>query len=82
MALMDGAPELTVLPGGVELEDLTVRVFRSSVCVYESGAERIRLLAVWRWSWLRRKLVAHSRRDPEWSPEWSRPLAERAWSAR
>ena len=82
MASTDGTPELTVLPGGVDFEDLTVRVSGATVCVYNVGADRVKLLAIWRWSWWRRKLVAHSRQDPDWSPEWSRPLAERAWAAR
>jgi hypothetical protein len=65
-----------------ELAELTTRVTRSCVSVYRGHEPHIRLVAVWRWSVIRRSLVADDRLDPSWSPEWSRELAERAWEAR
>ena len=65
-----------------ELAELTTRVTRSCVSVYRGHEPEIRLVAVWRWSVTRQRLVAYDRLDPSWSPEWSRELAERAWEAR
>jgi hypothetical protein len=65
-----------------ELAELTTRVTRSCVSVYRGHEPEIRLVAVWRWSVTRRRLVAYDRLDPSWSPEWSREHAERAWEAR
>jgi hypothetical protein len=65
-----------------EPAELTTRVTRSSVSVYRGHEPDIRLVAVWRWSVTRRRLVAYDRLDPSWSPEWSRELAENAWEAR
>jgi hypothetical protein len=70
------------LPAGVAAEDVRVRLVRSGINVYTGSGEDIQLRAVWRWSWRRRDLVVHDRREPEWSPEWSRPIAERAWAMR
>ncbi len=74
------APSGVELPDGEQLAD--VRLTRSCVSVYTTTGERIQLAAVWRWSPWRRALVAYSRRSPEWSPSWSRPLAEEAWANR
>jgi hypothetical protein len=65
-----------------ELAELTTRVTRRAVSVYRGHEPEIRLVAVWRWSVTRRRLVAYDRLDPSWSPEWSRELAENAWEAR
>jgi hypothetical protein len=69
-------------PELAELAELSTRVTRSCVSVYRGHEPDIRLVAVWRWSVTRRRLVAYDRLDPSWSPEWTRELAERAWEAR
>jgi hypothetical protein len=68
------------LPADVAAGELRVRLTRSSVCIYAGRGRGIRLRAVWRWSAWRRRLVIHDRREPQWSPDWSRPIAERAWA--
>jgi hypothetical protein len=82
------------LPVEIDPAAVRVRVTRSCVYVYtrcegwpfgfgsKDNPEPARLLAVWRWSFWRRALVPADRRQPEWSPAWSRPLAENAWGAR
>jgi hypothetical protein len=67
------------LPADVVAGELRVRLTRSSVCIYAGRGKGTRLRAVWRWSAWRRRLVIHDRREPQWSPAWSRPIAERAW---
>jgi hypothetical protein len=67
------------LPAGLSLDDVHARVTRNHVCVYRGHGPDIRLLAVWRWSRIRGRLVTYDRREPEWSPAWSLELAERAW---
>ena len=64
---------------GIDHDDVRARVTRSCVSVYTGQSPNVRLVAVWRWSGLRGRLVPYDRRDLSWSPEWSRELAEHAW---
>ena len=68
--------------------DLKTRVTQRFVYVYRTGAgiyaidgENARLVAVWRWSRIRRRLVPGVIRQDraDWAPEWSRDVAEAAW---
>lgn len=61
---------------------LQSRVTRSCVCLYRGHCPDVQLMAVWRWSRRSGELVAYDRRHPEWSPAWTRDVAERAWGAR
>lgn len=83
---IDVGPGGAELPEGVDLDAVRVWVTRSYAYVYLTGAgpcvlngERARLVAIWRWSRVWRRLVADDRR---WAPAWSRPIAERGWAAR
>jgi hypothetical protein len=80
------AADLVELPADVAADAVRVRVTRSYAYVYLVGpgvydldGESARLIAVWRWSPVRRRLVAT---DRQWSPAWSRPIAERGWAGR
>jgi hypothetical protein len=67
---------VVTLPEGVDVSDVSTYVGRAFVAV-RVGA---RPVAFWRWSWIRRRLVAW--RTPRWasgwSPAWSLPIADDA----
>jgi hypothetical protein len=82
--------DVVELPTGIDPDRVRTRVTRRYVFVYyvvgaavlRLNGEPVRLMGVWRWSGLRRRLVpGAARRDrAAWCPGWSRTLAERAWA--